>query len=367
MASVQKKDFIVEKLDALIERLKRESGILNITDTAAYQKMKLENAIWLEVESVYQLSLEKTHQDEGAESFAEQQLEVKNRIEHLTQKDLKTIIQEYPGKKDEVNGEREVVLELIDMVEGIDENNLMDRSRRQSLSSALHRSSALLSQITHAHAHAHARHDNWAQSAVKAQAALRLLSTRLRQQVQGGVGRGRMTGLAVTAHDIESTKSSVLKILYELLKEPDFRAHLLKQGVEAAEKALKEAQEAKEAAEAKVANDGQHTDKNQFTGQEEGLGRQKAKGVAFESTEEFKAEHAAFLEQYGPVMREIYILTTLKDKIVEYCVTGVWKKGGFDFESNSFKAQEARNKILKEMRDGPNGLLKSVMSSGGGL
>jgi hypothetical protein len=178
-----KKDFIVEKLDALIERLKRESGILNITDTAAYQKMKLENAIWLEVESVYQLSLEKTHQDEGAESFAEQQLEVKNRIEHLTQKDLKTIIQEYPGKKDEVNGEREVVLELIDMVEGIDENNLMDRSRRQSLSSALHRSSALLSQITHAHAHAHARHDNWAQSAVKAQAALRLLSTRLRQQV----------------------------------------------------------------------------------------------------------------------------------------------------------------------------------------
>jgi hypothetical protein len=41
----------------------------------------------------------------------------------------------------------------------------------------------------------------------------------------------------------------VLKILYELLKEPDFRAHLLKKGVEAAEAALKKAQQDKQKAE----------------------------------------------------------------------------------------------------------------------
>jgi hypothetical protein len=36
------------------------------------------------------------------QSFAEQQLQVKQRIEHVTKKDLRTLIQEYPQKKKEV-------------------------------------------------------------------------------------------------------------------------------------------------------------------------------------------------------------------------------------------------------------------------
>ena len=28
-------------------------------------------------------------------------------------------------------------------------------------------------------------------------------------------------------------------------------------------------------------------------------------------------------------MREIYVLETLRDKIVKYCDTGVWEKGGW--------------------------------------
>ena len=95
-----------------IERLKRESGILNITDTAAYQKMKLENAVWLEVESIYRLSLEKAHDDDTEEDFAQDQLEVKNRIETLTQKDLEQTIREYPEKKAVVDGERQLDREL---------------------------------------------------------------------------------------------------------------------------------------------------------------------------------------------------------------------------------------------------------------
>ena len=38
--------------------------------------------------------------------------------------------------------------------------------------------------------------------------------------------------------DIEDTKRQILKILLELLKEPDFRAHLLKLGVEASTPAI---------------------------------------------------------------------------------------------------------------------------------
>jgi hypothetical protein len=144
----RKRDMIVSLLDRLLERLKRESGILNITDTAAYQKMKLENAVWLEVESIYRLSLEKAHDDDTEEDFAQDQLEVKNRIETLTQKDLEQTIREYPEKKAVVDGERQVVIELIDMVEDIDTDNLRDAHRREQLSTALGRSSSMLAQVT---------------------------------------------------------------------------------------------------------------------------------------------------------------------------------------------------------------------------
>ena len=44
----------------------------------------------------------------------------------------------------QVDGEREVVLELIDMVEKIDENNLHDARRSQQLRTAMAKSSAAL-------------------------------------------------------------------------------------------------------------------------------------------------------------------------------------------------------------------------------
>jgi hypothetical protein len=144
-----KQDVIVEKLTQLLDRLKRESGIINITDTEAYQKMMLENSVYLEVESVYQMSQEKHVDEKGEEQYATDQFEVQKRIEDLTKTDLKTLIEEYPGKKEKIDGERGVVLELIDMVEKIDENNLGDVGRRQSLRSALQRTSSALSEVSH--------------------------------------------------------------------------------------------------------------------------------------------------------------------------------------------------------------------------
>ena len=97
---------------------------------------------------VKRLSLEKAHDDDTEEDFAQDQLEVKNRIETLTQKDLEQTIREYPEKKAVVDGERQVVIELIDMVEDIDTDNLRDAHRREQLSTALGRSSSMLAQVT---------------------------------------------------------------------------------------------------------------------------------------------------------------------------------------------------------------------------
>jgi len=158
----------------------------------------------------------------------------------------------------------------------------------------------------------------------------------------------------------------VLKILYELLKEPDFRAHLLKQGVEAAEAALRKAHEKLQEAEEKLAADSKHADDKANRDRSEATNRQTSKGAAFVTTEQYKMEHAAFLKEYGPLMREIFILETLKGKIISYCLTGVWEKGGFKFESAAQKAAKERARILKQMREGQRGL-ERLYDGGGGL
>ena len=65
------------------------------------------------------MSEEKYDETKEASGFVMHELEVAKRVEALTQKDVRKVIEEYPGKKQEVNEEKELVLELIDMVQEI--------------------------------------------------------------------------------------------------------------------------------------------------------------------------------------------------------------------------------------------------------
>ena len=118
-----------------------------------------------------------------------------------------------------------------------------------------------------------------------------------------------------------------------MLKEPDFREHLLRQGVAAAEAALRHAHAAEQEAQAKLVGEGTTADDDAYKAENAALVRQGAKGQALVSTEEYKQTHAAFLKEYGPVMREIFIIQTLRDKVISYCDTGVWEKGGWNSPS----------------------------------
>ena len=212
-------------------------------------------------------------------------------------------------------------------------------------------------------------------------AALRVLTRRLGAQIRrfgggsgGGSGsasgRGRLQGLVEgggVAKDVEDTKLQVLRILYELLKEPDFRAHLLKQGVEAAEHALKEAHDARRAAEAQVADVGGDADAHAYTSESTELTREEARGNAFVSTEQYKAEHADFLQVHAETMREIFVLETLRKKIVVYCLTGVWPTSGY--LQPAAKAAAVRADTLAQMRAAARGVYvtKGIRDGGGGL
>ena len=74
----------------------------------------------LQVETKYRMSEEKYDELAEASQFALQHLQVAEAVEKLTQQHVAQVVAEYPAKKNEVNSEKALVLELIQMVKRLD-------------------------------------------------------------------------------------------------------------------------------------------------------------------------------------------------------------------------------------------------------
>lgn len=148
--------------------------------------------------------------------------------------------------------------------------------------------------------------------------------------------------LAVTAQDVEVTKSAVLKILMELLKEPDFRDHLLDLGLKAAH-ARQEADKAKVTnLEIKEVDLGEQEDKAEHQAAVSNMERNKAAGDKVAKEEGFVSEHKDYLSQAGSNEKGAFIIRTIIDKINEYCdkqAAGT-QGGGSDAGSEASPAQQ---------------------------
>ena len=121
------------------------------------------------------------------------------------------------------------------------------------------------------------------------------------------------------------------------------------------------------AAEAEVADAGGDADAHAYTSESTELTREEARGNAFVSTEQYKAEHADFLQVHAETMREIFVLETLRKKIVVYCLTGVWPTSGY--LQPAAKAAAVRADTLAQMRAAARGVYvtKGIRDGGGGL
>jgi len=109
----------MEKLHALMKRLGGRSASANATEEKYQKGAETALKVWLEVETLYRMSEEKYDELEESSQFALQHLQVAEAVEKLTQKDVAQVIREYPGKKGEVNEEKELVMDIIQMVEKI--------------------------------------------------------------------------------------------------------------------------------------------------------------------------------------------------------------------------------------------------------
>jgi hypothetical protein len=141
----------------------------------------------------------------------------------------------------------------------------------------------------------------------------------------------------VTKEDVEVTKSAILKILYDLLKDPDFREHLIEQGLQAAHARL-DADKAKvqelQKEEVKLAAE---ADKAKEEAAVAGMDRNEDAGHKLAKEKAYVSEHKEYISQNSSNDKGVFVIKTIINKINEYCD----KEGGTQPDDASSAQQKA--------------------------
>jgi hypothetical protein len=304
-----KKEFIIAKFDQLLQRLGADSEILNITDLATERAYEDAMQAWLDTESVYRLAQQQHKESKEAAKFALNKLEVEIKVHKLKKVTVAEFVKVYPVKKKEIDSEREMILELIKMVE-----ELAGPPKEGGGVAAAKSPSTTLSAIQQ-------RLDKLAKAAggpagsKTLQKGLKEIEEKIMKQYSGQP----FSKLKVSKEEMDATKNEVKKVLLDLLQDPDFRAFMLKMGLmnmlasfTSEEKVLQDDEET-------VAEVEKKKDEAKHNEETTDLERGPAEGEKTTREEEYTDEHNVFTRTIGPVDREISIIKKIKLKITEYC------------------------------------------------
>lgn len=127
------------------------------------------------------------------------------------------------------------------------------------------------------------------------------------------------TQLVATVQDVEVTKSAVLKILMELLKEPDFREHLLDLGLKAAQARLEKDTEEVNARKESVVHLASEEDRAMHDVDVSNMQRNRDAGDKVAKEEAFVNEHKDYISAAGSNQKGAFIIQTIIDKINQFC------------------------------------------------
>lgn len=313
-----KKEMIFEKLEALLDRLGGRAAIINATDAQEQKKAETALDVWLSVESLYRMSQEKYDEAAEASKFVMHQLEVAKAVEKLTQKSVQQVIEEYPGKKKEINEEKEIIIEIIGMVEDMD---IGGKAANKAAPAQLKYIKDEFLSID-GHARPMSMQDELAKlSHIHSQ--LNSITSSMPAASPSGSGGGKALKASVNKlsvkEDVEVTKAAILKILMDLLREPDFRDHLLELGIKAAHAQLAKDEGKVTDLEEKEVALGDEEDRSEHDVDSSNLERNKAAGNKIAQEESYVNEHKDFLSETSANAKGVYIITTIINKIRQYC------------------------------------------------
>ena len=314
----RQREKITKILEGLLHKLGGRSEVINATDSEAQKAAESALNVWLSVESLYRMSQEKFDETKEAEQFVLHQLEVAKEVEKLTQKDVAKVIQEYPGKKRAIDSEKELVVELIHMVEKIDFGG--PSSATKTSPAQLQYIRAKLAALTARKTPMDLKAESEKLAHMKTLVSKFAVLDKLSRAAEGSAAaKGSRRSKLDLHQDVEVTKTAVIKILMELLKEPDFREHLLNLGLKAAHAQLMRDQNKVLAQQKKEAALGEGEDKALSEVATSNLDRSKLAGQKIAKEEAYVNEHKDFLSETDSNTKAVFIIKTILGKISAFC------------------------------------------------
>lgn len=322
----EKKDLIIGKFDQLLAKLTKDDSRLNITDEMTEKEYDDAMQAWLDTESVYRLAVQTHKESKEAASYALKKLAVEMKVHKLTKERVAEVVKKYPIKKAEIDGERNLILELIKLVEELAGDGSEDDSAAQKMGpkSTLSAIQAKLTELGKA-----AEGPNGSK---KLQEGLKVVEAKMMASYHASarLGKHRSTQLQASPEEMEATKNEVKKVLLELLQDPDFRSFMLKMGMMDLLATLTQEKNVLQEDQQMVADLTDKSDQSAHREKDSGLKRGPAAGLKTTKEEEYEDEHEAFLKTSKSLLREIWIIRQIKKKIISYCTTGTWEKSDAD-------------------------------------
>jgi len=316
----EKKDLIVGKFDQLLAKLTTDDQRLNMTDDMTEKECEDAMQAWLDTESVYRLAVQTHKESKEATSFSLKKLAVEMKVHKLTKEKVAEVVKNYPVKKEEIDGERSLILELIKLVEELTGKEGDEGAQEKGPTSTLSAIQAKLAELGKA-----AEGPNGSR---KLQEGLKLVEAKMMASYHASahLGKLRSTKLKASPEEMEATKNEVKKVLLELLQDPDFRAFMLKMGMMDLLATFTQEKDVLQKDEQMVADLSEKADSSAHAAKSSGLNRGSAAGLKTTKEEEYKDEHEAYVKTNATLLKEIWIIRQIKKKIISFCATGTWEK-----------------------------------------
>eukprot|EP00960_Hanusia_phi_P052054 761216-Hanusia_phi.AAC.1 len=294
-----KKDFIFQKFNQLLNKLKDESTVRNQTDHAAYVAEQEALKAWLDGESAYRLELEKEKEAKDGSQFARAELEKWKATVKQTEERLKTMTASYTAEKADIQSERELLKEILRILGVLEDQPLDDRSKAAGGYTAQKSSQAV------------------AMKEIRAKIA----QLKQRATLGGPLHVKQVTMLQQKLANFAET-DEVRKLLEAMLADLDSREGVIDRAYKETQDELEQHKDKVVEYEKEVVDLSNAADKAKQRADAKDLQRQSLNGKKINSEEEYKNEHASYLIVAPPADRAIYILHVIMDKIDAFCKNG---------------------------------------------
>eukprot|EP00282_Hemiselmis_andersenii_P032024 CAMPEP_0169459582 /NCGR_PEP_ID=MMETSP1042-20121227/18029_1 /TAXON_ID=464988 /ORGANISM="Hemiselmis andersenii, Strain CCMP1180" /LENGTH=436 /DNA_ID=CAMNT_0009572013 /DNA_START=14 /DNA_END=1324 /DNA_ORIENTATION=+ len=308
-----KKDIIMAKFDALYNRLKAQSVSLNASDASALEKKNDALAKWLDGESAYRLAQEKVITANEGAKFAREQYEKYAATVKDTKARVTKMEASYPGEKADLMAERGLIVEVMRLLGIMDAVPLSDESKAAG-GVAVPAESPAPAAAADAEKKVVGKPSKADLAVVKAK-----VSELAKKAIKvGGKQVAEVQKLTSSLASFAET-NEVKTILLDMIKEIDTRLKVLDSAYAKAQEELKGHEAALVKYETQLVDLSNAADKATQEADRLGLTRQSLAADKKSSGEAYVDEHAAYLISSPPTEREMFIITVIKKKIIDFC------------------------------------------------